>query len=261
MAPHAKNFEYLVAEGTAVPVEGWDFSWFAGRATEERPPWGYAAMVSQRLASAPSALDVQTGGGEVFAWALGHAAGRPRQLAATEGWLPNIEVARRALSRFGVRVEHAAEDAPFPFDSGTFDLVTSRHPVSTGWGEVARVLRPGGVYLSQQVGPGSNRELSDFLMGPQPVGTSRSAATAVRAARRAGLEVTDLREARLRVEFFDVGAVVYFLRKVIWTVPDFEVGLYRDRLLALHHEIERAGSFACHSRRFLIEARRRPATG
>src|SRR6516165_3050397 len=31
-------FETLVAEGAAVPVEGWDFSWFEGRATEERPP-------------------------------------------------------------------------------------------------------------------------------------------------------------------------------------------------------------------------------
>jgi len=33
------TFEYLVAEGADVPVEGWDFSWFEGRATEERPPW------------------------------------------------------------------------------------------------------------------------------------------------------------------------------------------------------------------------------
>jgi hypothetical protein len=32
------DFEELVAEGAAVPLEGWDFSWFEGRATEERPP-------------------------------------------------------------------------------------------------------------------------------------------------------------------------------------------------------------------------------
>jgi len=32
-------------------------------------------------------------------------------------------------------------------------------------------------------------------------------------------EAVDLRTARLRTEFFDVGAVVYFLRKVIWMVP------------------------------------------
>lgn len=37
----ARTFEELLAEGESVPVEGWDFSWFDGRATEERPPWGY----------------------------------------------------------------------------------------------------------------------------------------------------------------------------------------------------------------------------
>ena len=36
------GYEELVAEGAAVPLQGYDFSWFEGRATEERPPWGYA---------------------------------------------------------------------------------------------------------------------------------------------------------------------------------------------------------------------------
>ena len=31
------RFDDLVAEGAAVPLQGWDFSWFEGRATEERP--------------------------------------------------------------------------------------------------------------------------------------------------------------------------------------------------------------------------------
>jgi len=47
------------------------------------------------------------------------------------------------------------------------------------WEQIARVLRPGGTYLSQQVGAGSNRELTDFLMGPQPVEESRHPQRAV----------------------------------------------------------------------------------
>jgi hypothetical protein len=31
----------LIAEAEAADVTGWDFSWLDGRATEERPPWGY----------------------------------------------------------------------------------------------------------------------------------------------------------------------------------------------------------------------------
>ncbi|MGH7883913.1 MAG: SAM-dependent methyltransferase, partial [Candidatus Dormibacteraceae bacterium] len=36
-----KSFDELVAEADVVDVAGWDFSWLEGRATEERPPWGY----------------------------------------------------------------------------------------------------------------------------------------------------------------------------------------------------------------------------
>lgn len=256
----SSSFESLLAEGASVPLQGWDFSWFEGRATEERPPWRYAEKVSRLLGQASTALDVETGGGEVFAWALGHASARPSVLAATEGWATNEEVARRLLGGFGVRVEHVSDGAPLPFGDESFDLVVSRHPVRTEWGEVARVLRPGGTYLSQQVGAGSNKELTDFLMGTQPLGEGRKLTTAVRGAEGAGLEIRDLREATLRVEFFDIGAVVHFLRKVIWTVPDFSVERYRDRLLALHHMIEQSGSFICHSTRFLIEATKRQPT-
>ncbi len=65
-----------------------------------------------------------------------------------------------------------------------------------------------------------------------------------------------MRMERLRLEFFDIGAVVYFLRKVIWMVPDFTVDRYRDRLRDLHAQIERDGPFVAHSARVLIEARK-----
>jgi hypothetical protein len=35
---------------------------------------------------------------------------------------------------------------------------------------------------------------------------------------------------------------------------NFNVGIFRDRLLALHEQIERDGEFAAHATRFLIEA-------
>jgi hypothetical protein len=72
--------------------------------------------------------------------------------------------------------------------------------------------------------------------------------------------VDQLETASLRVEFFDVAAVIVFLRKVIWTVPDFSVERYRDRLRDLHTVIEQQGSFTSHAQRFLIRARKpRPA--
>jgi SAM-dependent methyltransferase len=250
------TFEELLAEGAAVPVEGWDFSWFAGRATEQRAPWGYAGLLADRLGRARASVDLQTGGGEVYAFALRRATRRPDVVAATESWPPNLPVARRTLAPWRAEVVEVPGDGDLPFADGTFDLVASRHPTGRRWDEIARVLRPGGSHLSQGVGSGSNRELYEFLMGPQPDEGPTAAQRAVDGARAAGLDVVDLREAATRVEFFDVAAVVHFLRTVVWTVPDFTVERYRDRLRALHEVIERDGRFVAHSRRYLIEARR-----
>jgi SAM-dependent methyltransferase len=134
-------------------------------------------------------------------------------------------------------------------------MVVSRHPTEVLWPEIARVLKPGGTYFSQQVGAGSNRELTDFMMGLQPVDPGRSAQVAVAEAAAAGLEVADLREQVLRVEFFDAAAVVHFLKKVLWTVPGFTVAGYREPIARMHAHIGASGSFVCHSQRFLIEAR------
>ena len=246
------TFGQLIAEGASVPTEGWDFSWFEGRATEERPRWRYSRLLAERMAGAASGLDIQTGGGEVLAKIT-----RPPQvLVATESWPPNVDVARRNLRPLGAAVVEADDEAGLPFRGGSFDLVVSRHPTVAIWPEIARVLRPGGTYLSQQVGAGSNRELTDFMMGPQPVDPARSAQLAVAGAQAAGLTVADLREQSLRVVFYDVGAVVHFLRKVLWTVPGFTVDGYVDRLARMHRRIRSSGPFVSHAQRFLIEARK-----
>jgi hypothetical protein len=60
--PASAAFEELIEEGASAPVEGWDFSWFAGRATEERPSWGYATLAAGKLADAGGAQTSATAG-------------------------------------------------------------------------------------------------------------------------------------------------------------------------------------------------------
>jgi SAM-dependent methyltransferase len=246
------SFEDLLAEGTAVPTAGWDFSWFEGRATEERPPWAYARQMGERMAVAAAGLDVQTGGGEVLA----SIPKPPPLLAATESWPPNVALARARLAPLGGHVYEVGDLADLPFPDGTFDLVVSRHPTVVRWPEIARVLRPGGTYFSQQIGAGSNRELTDAMMGPQVVDQSRSPDRAASGAQLAGLEVIRLEERALRVEFLDVAAVVHFLRKVLWTVPGFTVAAYREPLYRVHEQIQASGAFVSHSQRLLVEAQK-----
>jgi SAM-dependent methyltransferase len=247
----ARSCEELIEGAEAAPIEGWDFSWLDGRATEERPSWGYSRMLTERAAAVSSMLDLQTGGGEL----LSQVAHLPRLTVATEGWEPNVRpAARRLLERKAWVVVAHGDRKELPFGSATFDLIASRHPIVTFWDELARVLRPAGRYFSQQIGPHSNRELTEFFMGPHPATSLRNPEVARERAIAAGLRVDDLRAERLRATFSDVGAVVYFLRLVIWTVPDFTVEKYRDRLVAMHRLIEESGPFVAHANRFLIEA-------
>lgn len=248
------DFARLVTQANDASVEGWGFSWLDGRATEERPSWGYVRMLPSRLNDAGAVLDVQTGGAEVFAEALSRSDHRPHTIVATEAWPPNRAIAAHTLVGFGGVAVGVAEGGAYPFRSAAFDLVVSRHPVVTRWDEVARVLRPGGRYLAQHVGSGTNRALTDFMMGPQPVSGARDPARAAADASAQGLRVLDLRHETLPVEFFDIGAVVYFLRKVIWTVPGFTVDAYHEQLRRLHDQIRADGPFVSHSERFLIEA-------
>jgi SAM-dependent methyltransferase len=244
------SFDELIGEAEAAPIEGWDFSWLEGRATEERPSWRYSGLLADRSSRSSSLLDLQTGGGELLS-RLPHV---PVLTVATEGWEPNVKAAARRLR--GRALVVAATDAgpELPFRSGSFDVVASRHPVRTWWEEVARVLRPGGRFLSQQVGPHSMGEVTEFFMGPQTAPSDREPEQARADAESAGLVVEDLRSERLRATFSDVGAVAYFLRLVIWIVPGFTVDAYRNRLEDMHHKIERDGPFVAHATRFLIEA-------
>ncbi|MFF0739999.1 class I SAM-dependent methyltransferase [Streptomyces sp. NPDC004111] len=249
----SRSFEDLIAEAGSVPVDGWDFSWLDGRATEQRPSWGYQRGMGERLARATAALDIQTGGGEVLA-------GAPRLppvMVATESWPPNVARATGLLHPLGAVVVADEDAPPLPFADGAFDLVTSRHPVKAWWEEIARVLAPGGTYYSQQVGPASVFEVVEHFLGPQPEARlARRPQDARAEAEAAGLDVVDLRSESLRTEFFDIGAVVYFLRKVIWMVPGFTVEAHRDRLREMDARIRRDGSFVAHTARFLIEARK-----
>ncbi len=254
MPPEHASFDALVDEAAAAPVEGWDFSWLDGRATEERPSWGYQRLLRRKLAAASAALDIQTGGGEVLAGA--GAESFPRTMVATEGWPPNVARATALLHPLGAALVAVPEDAPLPFADGAFDLVTSRHPATVHWSEIARALAPAGTYFAQHVGSGTNVEISEFFLGPVEPSDGRHHEVEATRAEGVGLEVVQCRNERLRLAFFDVGAMVFFLRKVVWTVPDFTVDRYRRRLRDLHDQIERDGAFHSTMSRTLFEVRK-----
>ena len=247
-----RAFDELVAEALAADVDGWGFAWLDGRASEERPPWGYARLLAERVGRARAPLDLDTGGGEVLA----EAPLIPPGALATEGWPPNVALARARLGPRGVEVLEHRPGTRLPVADASRDLVTSRHPVVPDFREIARVLAPGGTYLAQHVGPWSAAELSERFLGPLPGHpVPRDPAAEILAAEAAGLELVSVQSARLRQEYADIGAIVWTLRKCPWWVPGFDPATHDATLRALDAELRASGPFVAHATRHLLELR------
>lgn len=253
------RYDRLVEEAMAAPVEGWDFGWLDGRAEGSEPSWSYPALARGLLAQGPDGLlDIDTGGGELLA-SLAELTPLPTGSWATEGWQPNIPVARRRLDPLGVTVLPAPDADHLPLPDAAVRLVLNRHGRLSA-PEVARVLRPGGLLLTQQVGGEDCSELNTLLGAPRsddPDGWQLNVAR--RELSAAGLRVTDAREERPTLFFHDIGAVVYQLRLVSWQIPDFGPRRYESALRRLHQRIESDGPLAVRTHRFLLQAVRRPS--
>lgn len=141
---------------------GWSFA----RVREERDPapWDYEDVVRRYLQADSRVLDIGTGGGERFlplALYIGYGVGidaDPDMVAvARQNTPPSLKPS--------VAFEVMTGDA-LRFPDGDFDVVLNRHaPVNVA--EIARVLRPGGVFITQQVGARNTANIcTRFGCGP-----------------------------------------------------------------------------------------------
>jgi SAM-dependent methyltransferase len=238
----------LVAEAVAVPLQGWDFSWLDGRAKGSDPSWSYVETARDLARRSAGLLDVDTGGGELLA----SLAPLPARTLAVEGWPPNVPVARRRLAPLGVTVLFGP-DRTLPVDDRSVDVVLNRHGRLVAE-ETARVLRPGGTLLTQQVGSDDCAELNEALGAAAAYPGGWNADTAVAALTTAGFTIADVRQEWPPFTFFDIGALVYQLRAVPWQVRDFSVDRYDAALRRIDEHIRRHGSFRVRAHRFLILA-------
>jgi hypothetical protein len=132
--------------------------------------------------------------------------------------------------------------------------VINRHE-SFDVAEIWRILKPGGRFITQQVGGRDNLRLNQLLQDQVAFEfVEWSLAVAVQQLEATGLTVTVQLEAFPETRVADIGAVVYYLRAIPWQIEGFTVAGYRDKLLALHRMIRREGGLALTSHRFYVEA-------
>lgn len=240
------------------PFSGWDFSHLDGRMIEEQAPWSYSTRAAELMRQASAVLDMGTGGGERFLklqefW--------PKKVAVTEDYPPNFRLATQRLSPLGVQVIDVplTDDDPMPFADGEFDLVLNRHS-GLNAREVARILAPGGRFLTQQIhGLWAYDLIAAF--GAKPKWPEATWEKYVLQLKGAGLTITDTQEWSGRLSFTDVGAIVYYLRAVPWLVEGFSVETHLPYLLGLERQLEKGQDLTFVARKYLIEAHKGPAVG
>lgn len=235
------------------PFGGWDFSHLDGRWQSEALPWDYEEEVRKILRYEHRVLELDAGGGD-FLLSLRHPY---EQTAVTEYNWPDYVACMRELAPLGVRVERCNVDQEdLPFSDNSFDVVLCRHG---GYqrDELYRVLRPGGLFLTEQVGCRNNRALAKRLLPDfEPAFPEHDLRRAAEAFRNAGFTLLRGEEYFPKLRFFDIGALVYFAGVVPWEFPDFSVDGCQAELLCLQRELEERGSVDSLQHLFLLIAQK-----
>lgn len=234
-------------------IHGWDFSHINGRYREEEDlPWDYKDIVLAHLKRDMELLDIDTGGGE-FLLSLGHPYGHT---AVTEGYPPNVKLCKRELLPLGINVQEMSDHTRMPFADGRFDLVINRHGeycISELW----RVLKKGGLYITEQVGEDNDRELVELLLPGTPKAfPGLNLREQVRRFKAAGFALLREEECFRPIQFYDVGALVWFARIIEWEFPGFSVDTCFDRLLEAQRILEEQGKVEGTIHRYLLVARK-----
>ena len=247
-----KLFELWQAEEKR-PFTGFDFTYFADKWIDEAPPWSYETLVCELMAGADAVLDIGTGGGEKLSAFKDLF---PAKTVATESYPPNLQLARARLEPLGVEVIEFDDglDTVLPLPDESFDLVINRHS-AFNIADIARILKPGGAFLTQQV---DGRNLSDLsaAFDSTQLWTYFTLDFALNLLRQTQLTVVLAEEWTGKLIFQDTGTLVYYLQAIPWTVPGFTVEKYRRHLQALQQQLEREGALTFTQRRMLIKAKK-----
>jgi SAM-dependent methyltransferase len=225
---------------------GWT-AYVHNRPLGPRQPWDYMERARKLIADATSVLDMGTGGGERFGELLKAYVGRA---VSTEEWHVNVPLAAEHLRPLGSSLVWC-RSVHLPFASGSFDLVLNRHeeldPV-----EVARVLRPGGRFLTQQVWR-HWKELSRYI--PRTTDFGDHFHTYQVGLRANSMQVLDAREHEVAAAYDNLGDFVFMLCIAPWTIPDFDpLGSDLESLLELERELTTADGLVLADGSYIIEA-------
>lgn len=245
------KLEELWKKEEQAAFKGWDFSYLENRWYDEELPWDYEDIVKKYLSPNYKLLDMGTGGGE-FLLSLNHPYSNT---SVTEMWTPNFELCKQKLEPLGIEVKQVFNDSELPFEDNTFDIIINRHE-SFDVKEVERILKPNGIFITQQVGGKNNEVLSKALIkGFTPLYADNTLDNNLKNLENNLFEILYANEYFPYLRFKDIGAVVYFAKIIEWEFPNFSVENCFEELCKLNENINIKGYVESIEHRFVIVSR------
>lgn len=242
--------KYWKAEEHVAHMKGWDFSYIENRyqSFEHELPWNYKKIVQRYLKPQYNILDIDTGGGE-FLLSLHHSY---ELTTVTEGYATNVKLCQEKLGTLGIKVFEVTDYANMPFKDNEFDFVINRHGAYDPK-ELYRILKPGGLFITQQVGEDNDRELVELLLpGSKKSFLGMNRKNQKLKFEKAGFEVLMSDEAFKPIEFYDIGALVWFARIIEWEFVGFSVNRCFEQLLKAQEILEQEGCIGGNIHRYLL---------
>lgn len=252
------DLDDLLDEGFGLDVEAyWGAGFLPGRYLPGETSWTWPGIVDPHLRNAKALLDLGTGDGGQLAGLPG----LPALTVATEEWPATVPAAAATLLPRGIRLvvcgggrENTHPERPprpgLPFADSSYDVVLSRHDAFAA-DDVRRVLRPGGVFVTQQVGSDETASVR-ALLGLSTPAEGWDLAEAIRQTEAGGLELLGSGEERPVCRFTDLAALIGYLRTIAWSVPELD----RDGMRPVFERLHRGNDLRAVTHRFWLAARR-----
>ena len=233
---------------------GWDFSYLDGRWENEELPWNYRNIVLSYLKHENKLLDMGTGGGE-FLLTLNHPY---NNTSVTEGYYPNYELCINKLAPLGINVYYYSGDNNlYEIPDNEFDIIINRHE-SYNEKELYRILKPNGIFITQQVGAYNNKELATFFdKNHTDQFPHMTLSLSIDRLKNNKFDVLYFNEYYPMIKFYDLGAIAYFAKIIKWEFINFNVTDNIDKFIVLQEKIKNNGFISSKEHRFIIIAQKK----
>lgn len=211
------DFDYKGFYNKVGHENGWNFSDLKVTVEGEAPD--FYGEVRRRCSGSDVLLDIGTGGGEQILSLADHVG----SLVGIDNSFGMTETANRNLAGSGktnVRFLQMESDQ-LEFPAGSFHIATSRHaPFNAA--EIAKVLKPGGLFMTQQVSEHDKRNIKEWFGRGQCYGEEDGASkrTYISELTDAGFTGIEFREYDM-TETYETVEDLLFLLKYTPILPGF----------------------------------------